>query len=100
MISSLRCSEKIDGCDAVLVACPNNRGNRTDLGGRYNGVLWMMLYNPATGETTRKELCEINGNDDFYGYSCLTELSDGRVALLYESDCDVNFTWKIFDLRI
>ena len=100
MISSLRYSEKIDGCDAVLVACPNNRGDRTDLGGRYNGVLRMMLYNPATGETTWKELCEINGNDDFYGYSCLTELSDGRIALLYESDCDVNFTWKIFDLRI
>ncbi len=94
MIASVRHSEQENGCDVIYVACPTNRGNRTDLGGRYNGVLRAMLYDPETGETTWKELCEINGNDDFYGYSCLTELSDGRVALLYESDCDVNFTFR------
>ncbi len=100
MISSLRYSKKIDGCDVILVACPVNGGNRTDLGGRYNGVLRAALYNPETGETTWKTLCEINGNDDFYGYSCLTELSDGTAALLYENPCDINFNFRTFRIDL
>lgn len=100
MISSLLYSKKVDGCDVILVACPANGGNRTDLGGRYNGVLRAALYDPQTGETTWKTLCEINGNDDFYGYSCLTELSDGTAALLYENPCDINFRYQTYRIDL
>ena len=100
MISSLKYSGKVNGCDVILVACPANGGDRTDLGGRYNGVLRAALYDPETGKTTWKKLCEICGNDDFYGYSCLTELSDGTAALLYESCCDVNFTYTTFHIDL
>jgi len=100
MISSLKISKKVNGCDVLLVACPANGGNRTDLGGRYNGVLRAALYDPKTGDTEWRTLREICGNDDFYGYSCLTELSDGMFALLYESHCDVNFTYTTFRIDL
>ncbi len=95
-IAAMRYSKTVGGCDVLLVACPNNGGNRTDGGGRFHGILRTMMYDPRTGETKWTHAREINGHDDFYGYSCLTELSDGTVALLYESESDVNFTWKTF----
>ena len=95
-ISALRHSKTVDGRDVILIACPNNCGGRADLSGRYNGILRTMLYDPKTGKTTWNHAFEVNGNDDFFGYSCLTELADGTVALLYESESDVNFTWCTF----
>lgn len=94
-IAALRYSKKIDGCDVILISCPNNHGEKTD-SGRYNGFIHTMLYHPKTGTTTWAHSLEVNGKDDFFAYSCLTELQDGSIALLYESESDVNFTWKTF----
>lgn len=94
-IAALRHSAQIDGCDVLFAACPSNPGQHKD-SGRCGGTVHTFLYNPATGETTLHKVISVNGADAFYGYSCLTELADGSVALIYESESDFNFTWKVF----
>ena len=93
--ASLKLSFKVDGCDVLLAACPANPGQRRD-SGRFGGTIHTFLYDPATGETRLHKRTPVNGADDFYGYSCLTELSDGSVGLIWESESDTNFIWKSF----
>lgn len=94
-IAALRHSSSIDGCDVLFAACPANPGQRKD-SGRYGGMIHTFLYDPASKETRLRKCTPVNGADDFYGYSCLTELCDGSVGLIYESESDMNFTWKVF----
>lgn len=98
-IAALKHSSTIDGCDVLLAACPTNTGHHTD-SGRCNGAIHVFLYNPATGETRLHKVTPVNGENDFYAYSCLTELADGSVGLLYESESDINFNWKVFPYNI
>ncbi len=94
-IAALRHSAQIDGCDVLFAACPSNPDHRKD-SGRCGGAVHTFLYNPATGETILHKITPVNGGEEFYGYSCLTELADGSVGLIYESESDMNFTWKVF----
>ena len=94
-IAALRYSTSVEGCDVLLAACPANPGEKKD-SGRCGGMIHTFLYHPGTKETRLHKRTPVNGADDFYGYSCLTELKDGSVGLLYESESDINFTWKVF----
>ena len=74
-LTAIKYSQQIDGKDVILVATPvTNR--------RINGYIYAFLV----GEANSMELAyAYNVTPDFYAYSCLTELADGRVGLLYES---------------
>ena len=98
-IAALRLKDSYEECDVLLAACPANPDHRTD-SGRYGGMLHTFLYDPKSGQTRLRKTTPINAGSDFYGYSCLTQLQDGRIALLYESESDFNFSWKIFPLSL
>ena len=74
-LTAIKYSEQIDGKDVILVATPTTSR-------RVNGYIYAFLVD----EDNSMELAyAYNVTPDFYAYSCLTELEDGRIGLLYES---------------
>lgn len=87
MVSFINYSGLIDGQKAIIAAYPARKTRklgsvRIGLVGKDNSVNWKYGYN-VTDSTENLT----------YVYSCLTELSDGRIGLLYESAAsDITFT--------
>ena len=75
-ISAITYSETINGQQAILLSCPSDFG-------RANGKIYVMLVGEGNALT---ELTAFSVNSGYFGYSCLTELKDGRIAILYEGD--------------
>ncbi len=75
-ISAIKYSEKINGKNVILVSTPTNSGSRA------NGKIYAMYVND---DYSFSGYTPFAVNSSTYMYSCLTELSDGTVALLYES---------------
>ena len=74
-LTSILYSQKVEGKDLILVAGPTS--NR-----RINGYIYGFLV----AEDGQMELAyAFNVTPDFYAYSCLTELKNGDIGLLYES---------------
>ncbi|MBQ8356136.1 MAG: discoidin domain-containing protein, partial [Oscillospiraceae bacterium] len=74
-LTSILHSQQVDGKDLVLVAGPTSSR-------RINGYIYAFLVS----EDNSMELAyAYNVTPDFYAYSCLTELADGTIGLLYES---------------
>ena len=91
MISALSYSKKIDGKEAVFVCCPSVVGTWT---GRFNGKIFLFTLDEKNNMTL--SYCyQVNGleQDEFFAYSCMTELADGAVGLLYEDSC-INYQGK------
>lgn len=80
-ISVLNCLQKIDGKDVVLLSAPAGDS-------RTNGYIYVGLLEQNSDETgyfvnwTYKK--KITDADTYFAYSCLTELPDGSIGLLYE----------------
>lgn len=75
-ISAIKYSEKINGKTVILVSTPTNSS------GRSNGKLYAMYVND---DYSYSGYTAFSVNNSTYMYSCMTELDDGKVALLYES---------------
>ena len=77
MVSLMETSRKIDGKQVVLCSAGGNLLSRADgvlrvgLTQSNGDVNWVTTYHLTQG---------------FYGYSCLTELSDGNFAVFYEDE--------------
>lgn len=77
MVSFINYSKKINGKSVIIGSSGSNTKERGDgivkvgLIGDNNIIDWLTAYHVNSG---------------FYGYSCLTELSDGNAALLYEDE--------------
>ena len=79
-ISAITYSEDINNKQAILLSCPSGSG-------RANGKIYVMLV----GDGNKMELLNafsIKAEDPYFGYSCLTEMKDGRIAILYEGTED------------
>ena len=76
-LSAITYSKKIDGKTAIIFSAPSNTGGRT------SGKLFVGLVN-NDGTIDWKYEYSVNGNA-YYAYSCLTELNDGSIGLLYEN---------------
>lgn len=74
-ISAIMYSKEIDGKDAILVACPSKTSARED------GRIFVFLVDETNSMTLEYTF---HVNEGTYCYSCLTELNDGRVGLLWE----------------
>ena len=74
-VSAIMYSEQIDGKDAILVACPGNGSSRAD------GRIFVFLVDE---DNSMKLGYTYEVNDSTFCYSCLTELDNGRVGLLWE----------------
>ena len=77
MLSFINTSKEIDGKKVVLGSFASDTEERADgivklgLVGEGNNIDWISTYHI---------------NDGFFAYSCLTELSDGNIGLLYEDE--------------
>ena len=74
-LTSIMHSEPVDGKDLVLVAGPTSSR-------RINGYIYAFLVD---ADNSMELAYAYNVTPDFYAYSCLTELADGTIGLLYES---------------
>lgn len=81
-ISAINYSAKIDGCSAVLLSAPAGDG-------RTNGFIYIGLMVPSEAskcgyEVQWKYKKEITDKNTNFAYSCLTELENGDIGILYE----------------
>ncbi len=87
-ISAIKYSSLIDGQQAILVSCPTGpRGegsNRSGAGYRLNGKIFVgLVKNDGTMEWKYSKA--VTENENPFMYSCLTEMANGSVAILYEN---------------
>ncbi len=74
-VTAIRHSQTVDGKLVIIVGCPANGGSRAD------GSLFTFLVD----EDNSMELYnEYKFNEGYYAYSCLTELKNGNLGLLWE----------------
>lgn len=77
MVSFINVDKTINGKSVILGSFPSNSYERADgvvmvgLVGSDNVVEWISTYHV---------------NDDFFAYSCLTQLADGNIGYLYEDE--------------
>lgn len=95
MVSFINYSGEIDGKKAVVAAFPATKKRKLGtvkigLYGENNKIDWAYSYNVTD-----------NTEDLTYVYSCLSELPDGRIALLYESAAaDITYiTYTVDELK-
>ena len=92
MFSVINYSKKIDGKDAIILACPEKKIRKL-------GVIKIGLYgedNIVEWKYTKKVSDSLNPFS--YVYSCITELNDGCIVDLYESD-KAEFTLKGYTIE-
>lgn len=77
MVSFINCSRKINGKDVII----SSSGSSPE--GRANGAVRVFGVNE---DNSFNMLSEYHVNRGFYAYSCLTELENGNIALLYEDE--------------
>jgi len=84
MISVINYSKPIDGKPAIILSCPEGPGSRI------NGIIRIGLINENPEGSDEKFSVEWKYkfaiNYGPFSYSCLTELPNGDIAILYETD--------------
>lgn len=87
-ISAITYSKTVAGKQVILVSCPtgsgNNGSNDSSASARLNGRIQVGLVNADKTMTWKDPVDVTSGNAPFM-YSCLTELQNGSVAILYEN---------------
>ena len=87
-LTAIKYSEQIDGKDVILVATPTTYR-------RVNGYIYVFLVD----EDNSMELAyAYNVTPDFYAYSCLTELGNGDIGLLYEN-ASSSIYFEVYDFE-
>ena len=89
-ISAISYSKTVDGKQVILVSCPtgpNEAGsNNSSASNRLNGKIFVGYVNSDNTMSWQSEKAiSVTSNNSQFMYSCLTELSDGKVAILYEN---------------
>ncbi|HJA32880.1 MAG TPA: exo-alpha-sialidase [Candidatus Mediterraneibacter merdigallinarum] len=79
-ISALKYSQTINGKEAILLSCPTD----SSWGSRSAGKIFVGLVNDD-GTMDFNSFSATAVTNGTFQYSCLTELSDGSVGLLYEN---------------
>ncbi len=80
-ISAVRYSHNSNGCEVILVACPGNGERRSE------GKIFVFLLDE---DKSMMLAGTFQVTDSHFSYCCLTELDDGRVAILWESGSRAN----------
>lgn len=94
-VTAISYSEKTtDGKKVILVAVATSTGGTYD---RKNGKIFTFTVDASNNMTLAKTF-EVNGTNEAYSYSCLTEQSDGSIGLLYEKGDSGNITYANYDV--
>lgn len=88
MSSFINTSKTIDGKKVILGAYPSDFSDRAD------GVIRVGLVNDKNDIDW---ISTYHVTDGFYAYSCLSELADGNIALLYEDET-YNINYMVLSL--
>ena len=88
-LSAITYSEKIDGKTAIILSAPSSTSSRSV------GKLFLGLIQE---DGTLEWVNEYKVTDGNYAYSCLDELENGNIALLYESAGSA-ITYKELDIK-
>lgn len=83
-----------DGKQVVLVAVATSTDGTYS---RKNGKIFTFTVDDSNNMTLENTY-EVNGSNDAYSYSCLTEQSDGSIGLLYEKGDSGNITYANYDI--
>lgn len=89
-LSAISYSKKINGKQAVMVACPST--------GRSNGKIHVFLINEDETHTMELKNAFSLGVGG-YAYSCLTEQKDGSLALLWEKGNRGGVFFNTYDIQ-
>lgn len=94
-ISAITYSKTIGGQKVIFVSTPSSSSTR-GLGKIYT----LFLNDDYSVDISKTKSYSVTTSTDSntYMYSCMTELKDGRIALLYES-LDGYITYKVFSVR-
>ena len=91
-ISAISYSKTVDGKQVILVSCPTgpngNGSSNSSASERKNGKIFVGYVNSDTDKTMswqNDKAISVTSNNNQFMYSCLTELNDGKVAILYEN---------------
>ena len=99
-LSAITYSKTSDGKQVILVSCPtgpNGNGSTSSaIDGRRNGCIFAFTVDPSTNELQYLKTIQVNDNNEYFMYSCLTERSDGSVAILYEGSSNYAMNLKVF----
>lgn len=93
-ISAISYSKTVGGKQVILVSCPTGSGSSgsssSSASARLNGKIFVGLVNSDNtmdwSVGTSVSLNSQHSSTNYFMYSCLTELSDGSVAILYEDN--------------
>ena len=112
-ISAITYSKTVDGKQVILVSCPtgpNGAGsNDSSASARQNGKIFVGLVNTdktISWQTEKAISVKSKNSSNSFMYSCLTELKDGKIALLYEdhqnawgtgSNCYYQMSYATYD---
>lgn len=94
-ISAISYSRDADGKQVILVAVAAATSGNNGYP-RMNGKIYTFVVNDDKTMTLKNGF-QITGESEAYSYSCLTELADGTIGLLYEKGDSGNITWAIYD---
>lgn len=86
-ISAITYSKTSGGKQVVLVSCPagpSGGSNQSGASYRCNGRIFVLTVDPDTGAVSLENTINVNNYNSSFMYSCLTERSDGSVAILFE----------------
>lgn len=81
-ISALAYSKKVEGKQVILVSCPTNSEATGNPTGRSIGKIYAGLVKK---DGSMKWTSAYQVTDGPYAYSCMAELKDGSIGLLYEA---------------
>ena len=110
-ISAISYSKTSGGNQVILVSCPTGPSeagsNQSGASYRLNGKIFIGLVNDnKTMNWSSASPIKVTSNNNQFMYSCLTELADGSVAILYEnlenawgagSNCYYTMDYKVYD---
>ena len=113
-ISAISYSKTVDGKQVILVSCPtgsnSNGSSNSSASARLNGKIFVgYVNNDNTMEWLSDKAISVTSNNSQFMYSCLTELSDGKVAILYENqeskwgtgdECYYTMDFQTYDLNL
>ncbi|MGN0974810.1 MAG: exo-alpha-sialidase, partial [Gemmiger sp.] len=89
-ISAISYSKTVDGKQVILVSCPtgsNSNGSAdSSASARLNGKIFVGYVNSdQTMSWQSDKAISVTSDNNQFMYSCLTELANGKVAILYEN---------------
>ncbi len=91
-LNAISYSQKINEKQVILVSTPTGDGRS-----RTNGHVYTFVVE-VDGSLTLVNDYQVT--DGSYSYSCMTELADGNIGLIYESDIVGGMTYEVIDINV